>query len=142
MKAALACAIVAAVSVSAAYGPAPDPPPPTPHCDDLAPDPGATLLPSRDLYCLFLTPRYGLEYMSGHLELRTPHTPFGVAVNAAGHHLYEGVLTLSGLPEPSALGDFSHIVAWLASPIFDTIVALGPSPTGHRASARSASTSS
>ena len=134
MKAALACAIVVAVTVSAAHGPVPDaggpPPPPTPHCDDLTPTPGATLLPSRDLYCLFLTPRYGLEYMSGHLELRTPHTPFGVAVNAAGHHLYEGVLTLSGLPEPSALGDFSHIVAWLASPIFDTIVALGPVANG------------
>ena len=129
MKAALACAIVAAVSVSAAYGPAPDTQQAGP-CDDLAPIPGATLLPSRDLYCLFLTPRYGLEYMSGHLELRTPHTPFGVAVNAAGHHLYEGVLTLSGLPEPSALGDFSHIVAWLASPIFDTIVALGPVANG------------
>ena len=123
---AAAVAIVAAFSLAAANGPQP----PAPHCDDLAPTPGATLLPSRDLYCLFLTPRYGLEYMSGHLELRTPHTPFGVAVNAAGHHLYEGILTLSGLPEPSALGDFDHIVAWLASPIFDTIVALGPVANG------------
>ena len=130
-------AIVAAFSLSAANGPGPDAQrpmpdaqPPAPHCDDLAPTPGATLLPSRDLYCLFLTPRYGLEYMSGHLELRTPHTPFGVAVNAAGHHLYEGILTLSGLPEPSALGDFDHIVAWLASPIFDTVVALGPVANG------------
>ena len=144
MKAARAVAtvvaIVAAFSLSAANGPGPDAQRPTPgalrpgsatpHCDDLAPTPGATLLPSRDLYCLFLTPRYGLEYMSGHLELRTPHTPFGVAVNAAGHHLYEGILTLSGLPEPSALGDFDHIVAWLASPIFDTIVALGPVANG------------
>ncbi|MCY4571270.1 MAG: hypothetical protein OXF01_00600, partial [Gemmatimonadetes bacterium] len=126
-------AIAAAFSLSAATAPGPDaqpPAPPAPHCDALAPTPGATLLPSRDLYCLFLTPRYGLEYMSGHLELRTPHTPFGVAVNAAGHHLYEGILTLSGLPEPSALGDFDHIVAWLASPIFDTIVALGPVANG------------
>ena len=134
---AAAVAIAAAFSLAAANGPGPDAQrpmpgaqPPTPHCDDLAPTPGATLLPSRDLYCLFLTPRYGLEYMSGHLELRTPHTPFGVAVNAAGHHLYEGILTLSGLPEPSALGDFDHIVAWLASPIFDTIVALGPVANG------------
>ena len=136
MKAALAGALVAAVIASAAHGPKPDdlaarPAAPT-HCDDLTPTPGATLLPSRDLYCLFLTPRYGLEYMSGHLELRTPHTPFGVAVNAAGHHLYEGILTLGGLPEPSALGDFDHIVAWLASPIFDTIIPLGPVANGTR----------
>ena len=136
MKAVLAAAIVVAVIVSAALGPMPDDlaagPAAPPHCDDLAPSPGATLLPSRDLYCLFLTPRYGLEYMSGHLELRTPHTPFGVAVNAAGHHLYEGILTLGGLPEPSALGDFDHIVAWLASPIFDTIIPLGPVANGTR----------
>ena len=70
--------------------------------------------------------------MSGHLELRTPHTPFGVAVNAAGHHLYEGILTLEGLPDPAALGDFHHFVAWLASPHFDTIVSLGPVTNGTR----------
>ena len=130
MKAGLAGAIAAAISVFAASGTGRTPPHPAPHCDDLTPTPGATLLPSRDLYCLFLTPRHGLEYMSGHLELRTPHTPFGVAVNAAGHHLYEGILTLDGLPEPAALGDYHHIVAWLASPIFDTIVALGPVANG------------
>ena len=151
---ATAAATVAAFSAAAFHGPASDgywpmsdahwpesdahwpesdahgPDSPPPHCDDLTPTPGATLLPSRDLYCLFLTPRHGLEYISGHLELRTPHTPFGVAVNAAGHHLYEGILTLDGLPEPSALGDYHHIVAWLASPIFDTIVALGPVANG------------
>ena len=130
---ATAVAIVAAFSASAFHGPGPGthgPDSPPPHCDDLTPTPGATLLPSRDLYCLFLTPRHGLEYISGHLELRTPHTPFGVAVNAAGHHLYEGILTLSGLPEPSALGDYDHIFAWLATPIFDTIVALGPVANG------------
>ncbi len=130
MKAGLAGVIATAITVFAASGTGRTAPHPTPHCDDLAPTPGATLLPSRDLYCLFLTPRHGLEYMSGNLELRTPHTPFGVAVNAAGHHLYEGILTLSGLPEPSALGDYHHIVAWLASPIFDTIIALGPVANG------------
>ncbi len=134
MKAARTGAMVLAATVAAvrmaAAQPPPTPLPPASHCDDLTPTPGATLLPSRDLYCLFLTPRHGLEHMSGHLELRTPHTPFGVAVNAAGHHLYEGILTLSGLPEPSALGDFDHIVAWLASPVFDTVVALGPVANG------------
>ena len=101
-------------------------------CGDSQPPPGATLTPSRDLYCIFLTARPGLEYMSGHLELRTPHTPFGVAVNPAGNHLYEGILTLEGLPAPSALGDYEHIVAWLATPLFDRIVNLGPVANGTR----------
>ena len=105
---------------------------PPSHCDDLTPPPGATLQPSRDLYCLYLTPRHGLDYMSGHLELRTPHTPFGIAVNAAGNHLYEGILTLSGLPDPGALGDFEHFVAWIASPHFDTVASLGPVANGTR----------
>ena len=101
-------------------------------CDDTPPPPGATLTPSRDLYCIFLTARPGLETMSGHLELRTPHTPFGVAVTPAGNHLYEGILTLEGLLDPAALGDYSHIVAWLATPLFDEIVNLGPVANGTR----------
>ena len=101
-------------------------------CDDTPPPPGATLSPSRDLYCLFLAPRPGLDGLSGHLELRPPHSPFGVAVNAAGNHLYEGILTLNGLPEPAAFGDYDHIVAWLATPLFDTVVNLGPVANGTR----------
>ena len=99
-------------------------------CDDTPPPAGATLTPSRDLYCIFLTARPGLEAMSGRLELRTPHTPFGVAVNPAGNHLYEGILTLEGLPDPAALGDYEHIVAWLATPLFDEIASLGPVSNG------------
>ncbi len=104
--------------------------PTTSPCDDTPPPPGATLSPSRDLYCLFLAPRPGLDGLSGHLELRPPHSPFGVAVNAAGNHLYEGILTLGGLPEPATLGDYDHIVAWLATPLFDTVVNLGPVANG------------
>ena len=101
-------------------------------CDDTPPPPGATLAPSRDLYCVFLTTRPGLDDLSGRLELRTPHSPFGVAVNAAGNHLYEGILTLDGLPDPATLGDYDHIVAWLATPLFDTVMSLGPVTNGTR----------
>ena len=104
----------------------------TSPCDDTPPPAGATLVPSRDLYCVFLTARPGLEGMSGRLELRTPHSPFGVAVNAAGNHLYEGILTLDGLPDPATLGDYDHIVAWLATPLFDTVINLGPVSNGTR----------
>ena len=106
--------------------------PATSPCDDTPPPPGATLSPSRDLYCLYLAPRPGLDGLSGHLELRPPPSPFGVAVNAAGNHLYEGILTLAGLPDPATLGDYDHIVAWLATPLFGTVVNLGPVANGTR----------
>ena len=94
--------------------------------------PGATLFASRDLYCVFLTARPGLEPAGGRLELRTPPSPFGVAVNVAGNHLYEGVLTLEGLPEPETLGEYEHFVAWLATPLFDVVHNLGPVSNGAR----------
>jgi len=68
--------------------------------------------------------------MTGHLELRTAASPFGVAVDAAGRHVYEGVLTLEGLPDPASLGDYRRYVAWLATPVFDTIVNLGAVANG------------
>ena len=91
---------------------------------------GATLAPSADLYCMRLTARPGLGGMTGHLELRPAASPFGVAVDAAGHHLYDGVLALEGLPAPASLGDYRHYVAWLATPVFDTVVNLGAVANG------------
>lgn len=91
---------------------------------------GASLAPSSDLYCMHLTARPGLEEMAGHVELRTPASPFGIAVDAAGSHRYEGVLTLDGLPEPASLGNYRHYVAWLASPVFDTVANLGAVTNG------------
>ncbi len=121
----LALAVPLPVS-SAAFQPRSSP------CDDSAPTDGAVLQPSRDLYCVFLTARPGMEPASGRLELRTPPSPFGVAVDAAGRHLYEGVLTLEDLPNPTSLGDYEHFVAWLATPLFDTVVNLGPVGNGTR----------
>ncbi len=136
LKTILSGALAAAVATTPATGPTGRdglaiPPAPSP-CDDTPPPPGATLAPSRDLYCLFLAPRPGLDGLSGHLELRPPHSPFGVAVNSAGNHLYEGILTLDGLPDPATLGDYDHIVAWLATPLFDTVINLGPVANGTR----------
>ena len=105
---------------------------PSSPCDDAPPPPGATLFASRDLYCIFLTARPGLEPATGRLELRPPPSPFGVAVNAAGNHLYEGLLTLEGLPEPGSLGEYQHFVAWLATPLFDVVHNLGVVSNGAR----------
>lgn len=96
-------AVATALGLAAEAEPTPSP------CDDTPPPSGATLSASRDLYCIFLTARPGLEPARGRMELRTPPSPFGVAVNAAGNHLYEGVLTLEGLPEPASLGDYEQI---------------------------------
>lgn len=102
----------------------------SPPCDDASAPNGAALQPSRDLYCVFLTARPGMEPAAGRLELRTPPSPFGVAVDAAGRHVYEGILTLEDLPHPASLGDYGHFVAWLATPLFDTVVNLGPVGNG------------
>ena len=105
---------------------------PSSPCDATPLPPGATLSASRDLYCIFLTARPGLEPATGRLELRPPPSPFGVAVNAAGNHLYEGLLTLEGLPEPGSLGEYQHFVAWLATPLFDVVHNLGVVSNGAR----------
>ena len=39
-------------------------------------------------------------------------SPFGVTVTADGHASYDVQLSLSGLPEPSALGPYKAYVAW------------------------------
>src|SRR6476469_3238913 len=48
----------------------------------------------------------------GTARLVFAESPFGVAVTADGHASYDVRLTLSGLPEPSALGSYKAYVAW------------------------------
>ncbi|MGI9628284.1 MAG: multicopper oxidase family protein [Longimicrobiales bacterium] len=94
---------------------------------------GATLSASADLYCLYLTARPGLDGVSGFVDLQLPPSPFGVSVDASGRHLYNAVLTVSGLPEPQTLGEgLTHFVAWLTTPVFDPVVNLGSVTNGTR----------
>lgn len=48
----------------------------------------------------------------GHARLVFAESPFGVAVTADGRHSYDVQLTVSGLPDPSTLGDYTAYVAW------------------------------
>ena len=48
----------------------------------------------------------------GTARLIFAQSPFGVAVTADGHASYDVQLSLSGLPEPSALGPYTAYVAW------------------------------
>lgn len=48
----------------------------------------------------------------GTARLVFAESPFGVAVTADGHASYDVRLSVSGLPEPSALGPYKAYVAW------------------------------
>jgi hypothetical protein len=57
-------------------------------------------------------------------------SPFGVAVTATGVARYEVQLELSGLPAPSALGNYSSYVAWAATTTLGTWHRLGTVTNG------------
>jgi len=61
---------------------------------------------------------------SGYLQLAP--SPFGIAVTANGHLLYDLVLTTKRLRPPSALGAYRVYVAWVATPELDRYEKLGP----------------
>ena len=103
--------------------------PPSGLCTQPDSTPGATLSPSRDLYCVFLTARPGMAG-AGSVELGLPQSPFGVAVDAMGRHLYDASLTLEDLPPVSELGPYNHYVAWLTTPVFDPVINLGAVDNG------------
>jgi len=48
----------------------------------------------------------------GTARLVFAESPFGVTVTADGHTSYDVRLSLSGLPEPAALGPYKAYVAW------------------------------
>ncbi|NNF25787.1 MAG: multicopper oxidase family protein [Gemmatimonadetes bacterium] len=123
----LAATAIATLAATPDVGPSP-----APHselCTEPEPVPGATLSPSRDLYCVFLTARPGMDG-SGVVELGLPQSPFGVAVDAMGRHLYDASLTLEGLPPASELGPYGYYVAWLTTPVFDPVINLGAVDNG------------
>ena len=81
--------------------------------------------PSRDLYCIDLIAPPGIQGVSGVVELSPLPSPFTAGVTRDGRLTYQPRLTLSGLPEPSSLGDFNTFVAWAADPTMYPIVKLG-----------------
>lgn len=87
-----------------------------------APEP---LRPSRDLYCLVLTPSPSIDGVSGEVELGHPVDPFTVAVTVDGRIRYAPTLTLEGLPAASSLGPYTTYVAWVATPVMYPVVRLG-----------------
>ena len=66
----------------------------------------------------------------GTARLVFAESPFGVAVTADGHASYDVQLSLSGLPEPSALGAYQAYVAWGVTPDLKEWRRLGPVSNG------------
>jgi suppressor of ftsI len=89
-------------------------------CDDPSP-----LGPSRDLYCMELVPAPGITGVSGRVELGHIPGPFTVAVGADGRLRYQLSVSVDGLPSPASLGDYHTYVAWVASPMMDSVVNFG-----------------
>jgi hypothetical protein len=72
---------------------------------------------------LFATPK--APAAQGHARLVFASSPFGAAVTQDGRASYDVQITASGLPDPSALGEFRAYVAWATSPDLTTWVRLG-----------------
>jgi FtsP/CotA-like multicopper oxidase with cupredoxin domain len=72
---------------------------------------------SPDLYCVDLVPTPGLDGITAHVALTSVPSPFGVAVNQNGNHLYGLTFDITGLPDPATLGDYTSYVAWVTTPL-------------------------
>ena len=81
--------------------------------------------PSPSTYCMRLVPVPGLRRLSGAVELHLAPSPFTVTVTAEGILVYEPVIALHSLPDPSTLGPYAAYVAWATTPNFVDEVNLG-----------------
>jgi suppressor of ftsI len=86
--------------------------------------------PSHDLYCMELVPAPGLSGVSGKVELGHVSGPFTVSVDPAGHTRFRLILSAAGLPAPSTLGPYQRYVAWVATPMMDSVLNQGPAANG------------
>ena len=80
---------------------------------------------SRDLYCIELVAPPGITGVAGVLELTLAPSPFSPVVTPDGRLVFQPRLTLSGLPDPSSLGDFTTYVAWAMDPTMFPFKKLG-----------------
>lgn len=101
-------------------------PGPATACDGF----GGPRAPSRDIYCVELVRSPTVPAGEGVLELALPGSPFGLGVLRDGRLTFEARLTLSDLPDPSTLGDYTTYVAWVAPPVMFPMRKLGEVSNG------------
>ncbi len=91
--------------------------------------------PARDnsagLRCTELIASPDLGSVTAVLEITSAPTPFGVSVTVDGHPRQLLVTTVSGLPDPHTLGNYSVYVAWGYTLALDSAVKLGVLTNGH-----------
>jgi len=92
-----------------------------PGCESVGVRPELTAV----LTCMTLVPVPDLPEASGHIRLEPVPTPFGVAVTADGRPRTRLRATITGLPEPRTLGDYTTYVAWISTLALDSVVKLG-----------------
>jgi len=80
--------------------------------------------PSRSTYCMRLVPVPELRRLSGAVELHRAPSPFTVTVSAEGIFVYQPVIALHGLPNPSTLGPYAAYVAWAKLVVFRVVFRL------------------
>ena len=89
-------------------------------CDTARPGDG-----DPDLYCIELLPAPGVNLAAGVARLRPPSSPFGLAVTPAGAVLYDVDLELPEAPDLTPFPGATTLVAWAATPQFDSEMRLG-----------------
>jgi suppressor of ftsI len=82
------------------------------------------------LYCLPLLSTAVAPSASGTAVLHPAPSPFSLAVTRDGRFSFRVRLTLSGLPDPAALGTYRTYMAWATTPDLDPMVPLGPVRNG------------
>lgn len=86
--------------------------------------------PASDLYCVDLFSTAAGGDAQGVVEMGWVPTPFGVAVTPEGHHEYELIAWIQGLPDVTSLGSYNSYVAWATTPVFDQLIKLGEVSNG------------
>ncbi len=98
-----------------------------------APAPWAALAahrPEVSPFVMKLLPGPRVPAAAGEARLVYAPSPFGVALTADGHEVYDIRVTAKELPEPAALGAYTTYLAWAASPDLAHWVRLGPVANG------------
>jgi hypothetical protein len=62
---------------------------------------------------------------SGWVLLVPAPSPFGLAASKDGRIVYDLVISVADLPEPSSFGSYTFYTAWLATPKLDVVRNLG-----------------
>ena len=97
-------------------------------------EPTARRMPDLNCIDLFSTAKGGNAH--GLVRLKRVSSPFGVTVTADGHHIYELIAWLGGLPDPSSLGPYTRYVAWATPLELEPVVSLGEVRNGNNSLGR------